>query len=87
MDVTDLFENFTEIKKEQKKKLLMAHYHGKNFPIPAMGMVPHLRYMPTRQFMQRIIRRAAILDPNFTTFDKPLTVLTGTTSDMNVIPQ
>ena len=67
-DVTDLFEHFAEIKKEQKKKLLLAHLHGRNFPIPAMGMLPVLRYMPTRHLMQRLIHRAAVLHPDFTSF-------------------
>lgn len=34
-----------------------------------MGMVPILRYIPSRHLMQRLIRRAAALHPDFTSFD------------------
>lgn len=47
----DLFSHFEEIKSDQRKKLLMAHYHGKSFPIPAMGVMPVFRYMPSRKLM------------------------------------
>ena len=68
-NLSEWFENFDRIKKEQTKKLLLAYLNGDDFKIPAMGIDPIMRYVPSRLMMQRMIRRAVMLPDHFTDFE------------------
>ena len=67
-DLADLFDSFDRIANEQTRKMLLAQYHGKNFKLPAMGMIPICRYIPNRKTTQRLIMRAADLPDDFDNF-------------------
>lgn len=65
-----LFSNYERIKKDQTRLLLRAQVMGEEMYAPAWGIMPVTRYVPSRQLMQRMIRRACYLPANFVEFEK-----------------
>lgn len=63
-----MFDNYEQIKEDQKVRILKAAHFGFKYQMPGLGEVPYMRYMPNRQIMQRMIRRAAALPDHFLHF-------------------
>ena len=53
------------MKKDQTRILLRAEVKKDQMLAPTWGILPILRYVPSRQMMQRMIRRACYLPASF----------------------
>jgi len=68
-EMRDLFPQFDEVKQDSVTAMLRAEYLGPDAKQPFQGVQPRMRYIPSRETLQRMIRRAAHLPKHFDHFD------------------
>lgn len=68
-ELRELFPQFDEVRHASVTSMLRAEYLGPDAKEPFQGVAPLLRYIPSRETLQRMIRRAALLPKHFDHFD------------------